>query len=83
MSDAGLAHLSALKNLTRLEVPGTKVTPAGVAKLKAALPNCQIEQQESEPASKAPARASEVGLPAKSVFVRDRNCPRDASWCGP
>jgi serine/threonine protein kinase len=58
VSDAGLAHLSALKSLARLEVPGTKVTPAGVAKLKAALPNCQIELEDSESASKSPAAPS-------------------------
>jgi hypothetical protein len=42
IGDAGLEHLKNAKSLTTLNVPGTNVTAAGVAKLQAALPNCKI-----------------------------------------
>jgi WD40 repeat protein len=42
VSDAGLEHLAGLKNLVELNLQETGVTDAGVAKLKAALPKCNI-----------------------------------------
>ena len=41
-TDAGLVYLKDLANLTQLVLEGTKVTDAGVAKLKQALPKCRI-----------------------------------------
>jgi hypothetical protein len=35
-------HLERLGNLRRLELTGTAVTAEGIARLKQALPNCQI-----------------------------------------
>jgi Leucine-rich repeat (LRR) protein len=43
LTDEGLRHLKSLSNLTRISITGTKVTAMGVAELKLALPNCQIE----------------------------------------
>jgi len=43
VSDAGLLHLKECKNLKSLELKDTKVTAAGVADLKKALPQCNIE----------------------------------------
>ena len=42
VTDAGLEYLTGLKNLELLTLPGTAVTDKGVAKLKAALPKCNI-----------------------------------------
>jgi WD40 repeat protein/serine/threonine protein kinase len=42
VTDAGLEHLAKLKNLAVLRLNGTAVTDRGVAKLKAALPHCNI-----------------------------------------
>jgi len=42
ITDAGLEHLNGLKALTSLFALGTKVTDVGVAKLKRALPDCDI-----------------------------------------
>jgi WD40 repeat protein/Leucine-rich repeat (LRR) protein len=44
VTDAGLEHLVNLKNLTRLHLNGSPVTNKGVAKLKAALPGCDIRR---------------------------------------
>ena len=44
ITDAGLVHLKGLTNLQTLNFSGTKVTDAGVAQLKKALPNCKIEK---------------------------------------
>ena len=46
ITDDRLVHLSKLPNLALLDIRGTKVTEAGVAKLKAALPNCEIDWDE-------------------------------------
>lgn len=43
ITDAGMVHLEGLTNLRDLLVGDTKVTAARVAKLKAALPHCEIE----------------------------------------
>ena len=43
MTDAGLVHLKGLENLQRLDVP-RKITDAGIAELKQALPNCKLEK---------------------------------------
>tara|TARA_B100001123_G_scaffold440382_1_gene579300 strand:+ start:1072 stop:1380 length:309 start_codon:yes stop_codon:yes gene_type:complete len=42
-TDAGLVHLKGLENLQRLDVP-RKITDAGIAELKQALPNCKLEK---------------------------------------
>lgn len=42
ISDAGLVHLEPLKSLQLLSLTGTNVTPAGIAKLRAAIPSCTI-----------------------------------------
>lgn len=43
ITDAGIASLGACKKLVRLRVVGTNISPAGVARLRELLPNCQIE----------------------------------------
>jgi hypothetical protein len=43
VTDAGLEHLKALRQLQRLDLKETKVTADGVKKLQQALPNCKIE----------------------------------------
>jgi hypothetical protein len=43
ITDVGLKELAKLQKLESLSVIGTKVTKAGVAELKKALPNCEIE----------------------------------------
>lgn len=42
ITDAGLGHLERLPKLKYLRIFGTKVTPEGVAKLRQALPDCEI-----------------------------------------
>ena len=42
ITDAGVVHLEGLTGLKWLNFLGTKVTDAGVEKLKAALPECEI-----------------------------------------
>ena len=44
ITDAGLVHLKGMTNLQSLDLGGTKITDAGVADLKKALPNCEIEK---------------------------------------
>ena len=44
VTDAGLVHLQGMTNLTILDLRDTKVTDAGVAELKQALPNCEIKR---------------------------------------
>ncbi len=43
LDDAALAPLGEMRDLTKLQLQGTKVTAAGVAALQKALPNCLIE----------------------------------------
>jgi hypothetical protein len=43
VTDAGLAQLKGLKNLTRLHVRKTKVSAKGLAEFHAAVPACEIE----------------------------------------
>jgi len=43
ITDAGLEHLAKVPKLNSLYLDGTQVTEAGVAKLKAAIPKCQID----------------------------------------
>jgi hypothetical protein len=42
VSDAGLAHLKGLTNLTTLQLERTQVTTEGVAELKKSLPDANI-----------------------------------------
>lgn len=43
-TDSGLEHLSKLKRLTWVSLRRTKVTPAGIEKLRHAFPKCQIDR---------------------------------------
>ncbi|MBP90726.1 MAG: hypothetical protein CMJ64_29115 [Planctomycetaceae bacterium] len=43
ITDAGLIHLNALIHLEYVDLQGTQVTAAGVAKLQKALPDCDIK----------------------------------------
>lgn len=49
ISDAGLEHLSGMYSLRKLTLYGTKVTDAGVARLKHALPECDIHSDHDPP----------------------------------
>jgi len=49
-STGGLAHLLGLKGLRELSLEGTKVTQAGIKKLKRALPSCEISWKRGLPA---------------------------------
>ena len=42
VDDNGIEHLTSLKKLTRLDIRKTKITPLGIAKLKQALPHCDV-----------------------------------------
>jgi hypothetical protein len=44
ISDAGLVDLAACKNLRTLYLGETKVSAEGIARLKKALPECDISQ---------------------------------------
>jgi hypothetical protein len=44
VTDQGLDHLTGLKKLKRIGLQDTAVTPAGIAKLKKALPDVEIKQ---------------------------------------
>ena len=43
ITDVGLIHLAQLKNLRRLSLGSNSATKEGVARLRAALPKCEIE----------------------------------------
>jgi beta-lactamase regulating signal transducer with metallopeptidase domain/Leucine-rich repeat (LRR) protein/tetratricopeptide (TPR) repeat protein len=60
ITDAGLDCLKNLKQLRRLDLSGTKATAAGIARLKAALPQAQIVSGEmpAEPPRQALAPAA-------------------------
>ena len=42
LTDEGLVHVAALKNVVLLNLRDTQITNAGVAELKKAMPNCTI-----------------------------------------
>jgi hypothetical protein len=42
VTDKGLVHIKGLTNLTVLRLQQTKITDAGIAELKKALPKCSI-----------------------------------------
>jgi hypothetical protein len=42
VSDASIEYLSQLKSIKELYIAETRITPAGVARLRAALPNYNI-----------------------------------------
>jgi hypothetical protein len=44
LSDLGLAQLGQFKNIHRVIAPSSRVTPAGIDKLKKALPNVEVEK---------------------------------------
>jgi len=74
VTDAGLEHLAGLKNLAELKLNGTAVTGKGVAKLKAALPKCNISADVKVSASE-PAAAPQVSPPPLEALRRDQNLP--------
>jgi len=43
VTDGGLKHLESLPNLRRLDLRDAQITPEGVARIRRALPDCQIE----------------------------------------
>jgi Leucine-rich repeat (LRR) protein len=43
ITDRSIAHLTKLTALKELYLRGTKISPAGLAQLQEALPNCKIE----------------------------------------
>lgn len=57
ISDQGIQHFSKLRKLTGLTVTGTRVTAAGVTKLKRAIPKCIVLWDRDEPRSKRPSLA--------------------------
>ena len=48
VTDGGLKHLSGLRQLRTLDIDQTQVTAAGIAKLRRALPKCEITFYESK-----------------------------------
>lgn len=48
LSDASVPVLMSIKGLQRLEIQGTKITPAGIEKLKAGLPKCHLVTDAGE-----------------------------------
>jgi hypothetical protein len=44
LSDAGLAQLAAFPNLRRVDASGSRVTPAGIDKLKKAIPEVTVNK---------------------------------------
>lgn len=46
VSDHGLEYLTGMTRLQQLDLNGTQVTPAGVARLKQALPQCVIVMED-------------------------------------
>lgn len=49
LTDAGLVELAKLKTLKEVSVTNTKVTKEGVEKLKAALPDCKVNENVDAP----------------------------------
>jgi hypothetical protein len=47
VTDAGLEHLPAVRGLAFVDLTNTGVTKPGVAKLRAARPECRVEWDES------------------------------------
>jgi hypothetical protein len=44
VTDAGLVHLKSLRNLKCIDLSGTKVTDAGIAQLRRALPGLKVSE---------------------------------------
>jgi hypothetical protein len=44
LSDAGLAQFVQFKNIHRVLAPNSRVTPAGIDKLKKAIPNVEVQK---------------------------------------
>lgn len=57
LDDTALAPLGELRNLRILQLQGTKVTAAGIAKLQQALPNCSIEWDGAASSASVPTAA--------------------------
>ncbi|MDX1947946.1 MAG: LamG-like jellyroll fold domain-containing protein [Pirellulaceae bacterium] len=74
VGDGDLQYLEKLTGLTKLELKGTKVTAAGVQKLKAALANCEIlwdSQLPSAPATPTTRPVLEFSQSGQYVEVAD------------
>ena len=52
IGDEAVPHLASIPQLTELDVRETLITEKGLATLKAALPNCQIDWQARQPVAK-------------------------------
>jgi hypothetical protein len=46
ITDAAIPHFAKMKSLKKLGVTGSQITPAGLKKLGAELPNCTIAKEE-------------------------------------
>jgi formylglycine-generating enzyme required for sulfatase activity/serine/threonine protein kinase/Leucine-rich repeat (LRR) protein len=79
-----LSPLESCKSLKALEVKSTKVTPAAIAALQKALPNCKIEIEWADPAkSTTPQPAAPVGSTpplAKAPFDTTQAKAHQAAW---
>ena len=86
VTDVGLEHLAGLKVLAELTLNGTAVTAKGVAKLKAALPNCNIHADVKVPASEPAATPKVIPSPPPSAALealrRDQIPPEALTLAG-
>ncbi len=69
ITDDGLEHLTALKNLKSLVVLRTKVTAPAVMKFKAAVPECNIRTDKYDPKADPDRAAAEWALPKGTGLV--------------
>ena len=86
VTDAGLDHLAGLTNLVELHLKGTAVTDKGVAKLKAALPRCNILADVKVPPPQPAATPQVVPPPPASTALealrRDQIAPEALKMAG-
>ena len=68
LDDAALAPLGELRNLKTLQLQGTKVTAAGIAKLQQALPNCSIEWDGAATSATAPMTTPDGRIDLLALF---------------
>jgi hypothetical protein len=72
VSDEGLVHLHGLKNLTFLEINTTQATPAGIDKLRKALPNCRIQWNLNGPHDPDPIDGDDAVSASQPEELRER-----------